>query len=85
MERLSCCTYPLQGRPIDEALAAIAAAGFAKVDVLGRAPHLEVVISHPAAGLLARLLPPACCRRYRRCSHAGSAAPAAASHRRAPA
>ena len=43
MERLSCCTYPLQGRPIDEALAAIADAGFAKVDVLGRAPHLEVV------------------------------------------
>lgn len=46
MDRLSCCTFPLQTMPISEALAAIATAGYRKVDVLGRAPHL--VVAEPA-------------------------------------
>ena len=33
--------------PIDEALAAIASAGFRKADVLGRAPHLVVADAAP--------------------------------------
>ena len=46
MDRLSCCTFPLQTMPIDAALTAISSAGFRKADVLGRAPHL--VVAEPA-------------------------------------
>ena len=35
----STSTYPLIGRPVDEALAITASAGFDRVDVLGRRPH----------------------------------------------
>jgi sugar phosphate isomerase/epimerase len=39
LERLSACSIPLRRRPLQEALDVIAAAGFAKVDLLGAAPH----------------------------------------------
>src|SRR3954451_21245419 len=39
LSRLSACSYPLRRRPLDEALAVIASAGFAKVDLLGAVPH----------------------------------------------
>ena len=42
MSRVSACTYPLQDRPAAEAMEAIAAAGFKKVDLLGRLPHLSL-------------------------------------------
>jgi sugar phosphate isomerase/epimerase len=42
MERLSCCTFPLQALPLAQALPLIAAAGFKRVDVLGKPPHLEL-------------------------------------------
>ena len=41
--RLSCCTYPLQDRAAEDAIAAIADAGFFKVDVLGKAPHFDLI------------------------------------------
>jgi sugar phosphate isomerase/epimerase len=41
-QRLSCCSIPLRDRPWPQALSVIAAAGFAKVDLLGRAPHLTL-------------------------------------------
>jgi len=42
MSRISACSYPLRERPWQEALAVIAGAGFDKVDLLGRAPHLSL-------------------------------------------
>jgi len=42
LKRLSCCSYPLRERPVEEALSTIAAAGFKKVDLLGRMPHLSL-------------------------------------------
>ncbi len=42
MSRVSACSYPFRQRPWIEALDAIAAAGFKKVDLLGRAPHLSL-------------------------------------------
>jgi sugar phosphate isomerase/epimerase len=39
LSRLSACSIPLRKRPLDEALAVIAAAGFEKVDLLGADPH----------------------------------------------
>ena len=40
--RLSACTFPLRERPWQEALETIARAGYRKVDLLGRAPHLTL-------------------------------------------
>ena len=40
--RLSACTFPLRERPWPEALRVIARAGYRKVDLLGRAPHLTL-------------------------------------------
>jgi sugar phosphate isomerase/epimerase len=40
--RLSACTYPYRDRPWGEALSLIKEAGFDKVDLLGRAPHLAL-------------------------------------------
>ena len=42
MSRVSACTYPLIDRPAEEAMKIIAAAGFKKVDLLGRSPHLSL-------------------------------------------
>ncbi len=42
MTRVSACSYPLRERPWQEALDVIAAAGFRKVDLLGRHPHLSL-------------------------------------------
>ena len=42
MSRVSACTYPLIDRPAEEAMRVIAAAGFKKVDLLGRLPHLSL-------------------------------------------
>ena len=36
------CTFPLRERPWPEALEVIARAGYRKVDLLGRAPHLTL-------------------------------------------
>ncbi len=40
--RVSACTYPLRDRPVAEAMETIAAAGFRKIDLLGRMPHLSL-------------------------------------------
>ena len=40
--RISACTYPLRERPWQEALEVVARAGYKKVDLLGRAPHLSL-------------------------------------------
>ena len=42
LARVSCCTYPLRERPALEAMEVIAAAGFTKIDLLGRMPHLSL-------------------------------------------
>lgn len=42
LERLSTCSICLSKQPLDEALAVIAAAGYKKVDLLGRMPHFSV-------------------------------------------
>ncbi len=42
MSRVSACSYPLRERPWQDALQIIARAGFDKVDLLGRAPHLSL-------------------------------------------
>lgn len=39
--RISACTYPLRARPAAEALAAMARAGFKKVDLWGNPPHFS--------------------------------------------
>jgi len=44
LSRLSACTYPFRRQPLEVALPAIAAAGFAKIDLLGAMPHFSV---HP--------------------------------------
>lgn len=51
ISRLSACTYPLRNLPWQEALEIVARAGYKKVDLLGRAPHLSLdpVESDPAA------------------------------------
>jgi sugar phosphate isomerase/epimerase len=40
--RISACTYPLRDRPVAEAMETIAAAGFRRIDLLGRMPHLSL-------------------------------------------
>lgn len=42
MSRVSACTIPLISRPPAEAFPIIAAAGFSKIDLLGRAPHFSL-------------------------------------------
>jgi sugar phosphate isomerase/epimerase len=42
MTRVSCCTIPLISRPLGEAMDIIAEAGFEKIDLLGRIPHLSL-------------------------------------------
>jgi len=42
MTRVSACSYGVRHLPWEEALAVIAAAGFTRVDLLGRAPHLSL-------------------------------------------
>jgi sugar phosphate isomerase/epimerase len=42
MSRVSACTYPLIDRPPEKAMEIIAAAGFKKIDLLGRLPHLSL-------------------------------------------
>ena len=42
MTRISTCSIPLRDRPVDEAFAVIADAGFKKVDLLGRMPHFSL-------------------------------------------
>jgi len=42
MTRISVCSYPLRQRPWREALPVLSDAGFSKVDLLGRAPHLSL-------------------------------------------
>ncbi len=42
LSRVSCCSYPLRDASLEHALDVIAAAGFRKVDLLGRAPHLSL-------------------------------------------
>lgn len=42
MSRVSACSFPLRQRPWQETLEVIARAGYHKVDLLGRAPHLSL-------------------------------------------
>jgi len=42
LERLSTCSICLSKSPLDEALGVIAAAGYKKVDLLGRMPHFSI-------------------------------------------
>jgi len=42
MSRVSTCTYPLQDRTAEEAIKVVAEAGFRKVDLLGKLPHLSL-------------------------------------------
>ena len=42
MSRVSACTIPLINRPPEEAFRLIAAAGFKKIDLLGRMPHFSL-------------------------------------------
>ena len=42
MSRVSACTIPFLEQPLEEALVAIAAAGFTKIDLLGRLPHFSL-------------------------------------------
>ncbi len=51
LARVSACTYPLIDRSAPEAMRIIAAAGFRKIDLLGRLPHLSLDLGEcdPAA------------------------------------
>ncbi len=42
MKCISASTYPYRDQPVDDAFVAIAAAGFAKVDLLGKEPHFSL-------------------------------------------
>lgn len=42
LSRLSTCTFPLKDRPLDQALPVIAAAGYKRIDLLGRMPHFSL-------------------------------------------
>jgi len=42
LSRVSACTYPLRERPWQDALRVIAGAGYERVDLLGRPPHLSL-------------------------------------------
>jgi len=42
MSRVSACTYALLDRPLEKAMEVIAAAGFKKMDPVGRLPHLSL-------------------------------------------
>lgn len=42
LSRISSCTYALRERPLAETLSIVASAGFTKVDLLGRMPHLDL-------------------------------------------
>lgn len=42
LSRLSTCTFPLKDRPLAEALPIIAAAGYKRIDLLGRMPHFSL-------------------------------------------
>jgi sugar phosphate isomerase/epimerase len=42
MKRVSASTFPYREQPVEEALGAIAAAGFEKVDLLGKEPHFSL-------------------------------------------
>ena len=42
ISRVTACTYPLRERPVEEAFDVIAAAGYTRVDLLGRMPHLSL-------------------------------------------
>ena len=55
MTRVSCCTIPLIDRPLEQALRVISEAGFKRIDLLGRLPHLSLdpVECDPAAVLAA--------------------------------
>ncbi|MBV7329381.1 sugar phosphate isomerase/epimerase [Chloroflexi bacterium TSY] len=51
LSRLSNCTFPLKDRPLNEALPIIAAAGYKRIDLLGRMPHFSLYVDEcdPAA------------------------------------
>jgi len=42
LSRLSTCTFPLKDRPLNDALPIIAAAGYKRIDLLGRMPHFSL-------------------------------------------
>ncbi|MEZ4869078.1 MAG: sugar phosphate isomerase/epimerase family protein [Caldilineaceae bacterium] len=42
LSRLSTCTFPLKDRPLEQALPVIAAAGYTRIDLLGRLPHFSL-------------------------------------------
>lgn len=42
LSRLSTCTFPLKDRPLEQALPIIAAAGYQRIDLLGRMPHFSL-------------------------------------------
>lgn len=42
MSRVSTTTFPLVKLPLDEAMAVVAAAGFSRIDLLGRMPHFSL-------------------------------------------
>lgn len=42
LSRLSACTFPLKDRPLEAALPVIAAAGYQRIDLLGRMPHFSL-------------------------------------------
>jgi sugar phosphate isomerase/epimerase len=41
-QRISCCSIALHGHPVDETMTIVATAGFRKIDLLGRLPHLAI-------------------------------------------
>jgi sugar phosphate isomerase/epimerase len=55
-DRISACSYPLRDRELDYAFGVIAAAGFRKVDLLGRLPHFSATDPSFRLETLERLL-----------------------------
>jgi sugar phosphate isomerase/epimerase len=56
LQMLSTTTYPLIDRPLDEAMAIVADAGFTRIDLLGRKPHFSAdpeVVNHDEIKALA--------------------------------
>ena len=55
MTRVSCCTIPLIDRPLEQALPVIAEAGFERIDLLGRLPHLSLDPAESDPGVVVAL------------------------------
>jgi len=56
LARLSTCTFPLKDRSLEDALPIIAAAGYKRIDLLGRLPHFSLDANECDPATLQRLL-----------------------------